>query len=158
MFLYCLYTWKSCYRTARRWGKGPATLWILSVLVFYATMQCIFGAVYCCTRIQRIIDEVTRLPPVVYYFHSTDTVIRARDKDNVRCNDTMAVHMAVQIILSCWAARPDPHNSHHTVTKPQIIPNSTNNDPISFSCRLWLLSFFLPKLYIFMILDKIFMV
>ena len=63
--------------------------------------------------------------------------------------------MTVQIILACRAARPDPRNSHHTVTKPQIIPNSTNNDPISFSCRLWILSFFYPKLYIFMILDKI---
>ena len=60
--------------------------------------------------------------------------------------------LAVQIILSCWAACPDPRNSHHTVTKSQIIRNSTNNYPISFSCRLWIPSIFHIKSYIFMIM------
>jgi hypothetical protein len=63
--------------------------------------------------------------------------------------------MTVQIILSCRAARPDPENSHHTVTKSQIIRNSTNNNQISFSCRLWIPSIFYPKQYIFMILHII---
>ena len=44
--------------------------------------------------------------------------------------------MAVQIILSCRAARPDPRNSYHTSTKSQIICNSFNNDhQIILSCR-----------------------
>ena len=44
--------------------------------------------------------------------------------------------MAVQIILSCRAARPDPRNSYHTSTKSQIICNSSNNDhQIILSCR-----------------------
>ena len=67
----------------------------------------------------------------------------------------MRVHEWEVIISSCRAARPDPHNSHHTLTNPQIIPNSFNNDPIRFSCRLWIPSIFYQKSYIFMILDKI---